>query len=462
MAKGMFFGVSSLARKAKKGYVGINGIARKIKKIYIGVDGKARLAWSGIDNMNYVIMGHTYNSDNGNYTDAFLAYNRTSSTGLSLISVSDRTYKNDTARTTTVSRENGSIVAINYNREIQVFKKNSTGYTKIFTLTSENINSYVPNTSTTSFIHTTPSNLRYFEESLMGLSSDGRYFYCGVRTIDSSTSPVRYTLAVMIFDISSGIPVYSYHFVLLSSSASQFGFGGAQGRASDDLSVFAIRVAYNEYGSSYYSHACYINNGNNTFSTVHFPSYRSDYNHVYSGLPYLDVSPDGNYISYRSELDNPNNYVYNDQRQIIAKVNKTNKTLSIVATGSVYTASVVYAGFLDNEHYYYAECTTRHSDGGMWKLHIMTLANNTWTETTNFTMQHPTSGGNLPGTYTSGGYGLTAIGLDLINNIILIGLNNYRFSLATLTGGNGVYTGYTHNALIDYPYSCRIEKIFIG
>lgn len=43
MAKGMYIGVDSKARKAKKMYIGVDGKARKIKKMYIGVDGKARL-----------------------------------------------------------------------------------------------------------------------------------------------------------------------------------------------------------------------------------------------------------------------------------------------------------------------------------------------------------------------------------------------------------------------------------
>lgn len=48
MAKGMYLGVSSKARKGKKAYIGVSGKARKIKKMYIGdANGKARLFWSG-------------------------------------------------------------------------------------------------------------------------------------------------------------------------------------------------------------------------------------------------------------------------------------------------------------------------------------------------------------------------------------------------------------------------------
>ena len=42
MAKAMYIGVDSKARKVKKMYVGVDGKARKVKKAYIGVDGKAR------------------------------------------------------------------------------------------------------------------------------------------------------------------------------------------------------------------------------------------------------------------------------------------------------------------------------------------------------------------------------------------------------------------------------------
>ncbi len=47
MAKGLYVGVSNVARKVKKAYVGVGNVARKVKKIYIGVNGVARLAWSG-------------------------------------------------------------------------------------------------------------------------------------------------------------------------------------------------------------------------------------------------------------------------------------------------------------------------------------------------------------------------------------------------------------------------------
>ena len=46
MAKAVYVGVNSKARKMKKAYVGISGKARKVKKMYIGVGGKARLCYS--------------------------------------------------------------------------------------------------------------------------------------------------------------------------------------------------------------------------------------------------------------------------------------------------------------------------------------------------------------------------------------------------------------------------------
>lgn len=47
MAKGMYLGVNSKARKVKKMYTGVNGKARKVKKGYIGVGGKARPFFTG-------------------------------------------------------------------------------------------------------------------------------------------------------------------------------------------------------------------------------------------------------------------------------------------------------------------------------------------------------------------------------------------------------------------------------
>ena len=46
MAKGIYIGVSSKARKVKRLYVGVGSKARKVKKMYIGVGGKARLCYS--------------------------------------------------------------------------------------------------------------------------------------------------------------------------------------------------------------------------------------------------------------------------------------------------------------------------------------------------------------------------------------------------------------------------------
>ena len=46
MAKAVYVGVDSKARKMKKAYIGIGGKARKVKKMYIGVGGKARLCYS--------------------------------------------------------------------------------------------------------------------------------------------------------------------------------------------------------------------------------------------------------------------------------------------------------------------------------------------------------------------------------------------------------------------------------
>ena len=47
MAKALYAGVDSLARKVKKMYLGIEGVARKVKKGYVGVNGIARLFFSG-------------------------------------------------------------------------------------------------------------------------------------------------------------------------------------------------------------------------------------------------------------------------------------------------------------------------------------------------------------------------------------------------------------------------------
>ena len=47
MAKALYIGIDSKARKGKKAYIGVDGVAKKVKKMYIGVNGVARLFWSG-------------------------------------------------------------------------------------------------------------------------------------------------------------------------------------------------------------------------------------------------------------------------------------------------------------------------------------------------------------------------------------------------------------------------------
>ena len=50
MAKAVYVGVGSKARKMKKAYIGIGGTARKIKKMYIGVGGCATVqSWKGME-----------------------------------------------------------------------------------------------------------------------------------------------------------------------------------------------------------------------------------------------------------------------------------------------------------------------------------------------------------------------------------------------------------------------------
>ena len=70
MAKNIFTGVNSVARKVPKAYIGVSGVARKIKKAYIGdANGKARLFFAGLDIASIAI---TYT---GNYTDKVVTIN---------------------------------------------------------------------------------------------------------------------------------------------------------------------------------------------------------------------------------------------------------------------------------------------------------------------------------------------------------------------------------------------------
>lgn len=61
MAKVLYTGISSKARKVKKLFVGIDGKARKVKKAYIGVGNKARLFFnSGVNHGLYLYECRSY------------------------------------------------------------------------------------------------------------------------------------------------------------------------------------------------------------------------------------------------------------------------------------------------------------------------------------------------------------------------------------------------------------------
>ena len=66
MAKGMYVGVSGVAKKVKKAYVGVGGVAKKVKKIYVGVNGVAKLCYTSgpeivkVTSPSYLPIGVSY------------------------------------------------------------------------------------------------------------------------------------------------------------------------------------------------------------------------------------------------------------------------------------------------------------------------------------------------------------------------------------------------------------------
>lgn len=98
MAKGIYVGIDSKARKVKKAYVGVDNKARKVKKGYIGVAGIARPFFSsekelvyygaipdldtgriylaGASNPNYAVFAGGYTSNSSTVTGATDAYNK--------------------------------------------------------------------------------------------------------------------------------------------------------------------------------------------------------------------------------------------------------------------------------------------------------------------------------------------------------------------------------------------------
>ena len=87
MAKAMYVGVDSKARKVKKAYVGVDNIARKIKKAYVGIANVARLFFSGepifytVETAGHLSGGGAYPGDRVGDHAIYLSYVWKSDTG---------------------------------------------------------------------------------------------------------------------------------------------------------------------------------------------------------------------------------------------------------------------------------------------------------------------------------------------------------------------------------------------
>ena len=64
MAKNLYVGVGSKARKVKALYVGVGGKARKVKKVYVGVGGKARLVYTSYVAVSGINVSFSANGQN--------------------------------------------------------------------------------------------------------------------------------------------------------------------------------------------------------------------------------------------------------------------------------------------------------------------------------------------------------------------------------------------------------------
>jgi hypothetical protein len=67
MAKAIYIGVSSKARKVSNAYIGVSGTARKIKNAYIGVNGTARLFYSKENPYKNIAVGDTFTFNNSTF-----------------------------------------------------------------------------------------------------------------------------------------------------------------------------------------------------------------------------------------------------------------------------------------------------------------------------------------------------------------------------------------------------------
>lgn len=192
MAKGIYIGANSLARKVKKAYFGVNNVARKIKKIYIGVGGVAKLSYNAdsLPESNIMLYGTNkifYLNNNKNYSlspSSITQYSNGSS------AISETIYSS--ARVS----PKGNYFCINGtgNNNIKIYKLNEGTVSLFYTLTQVDFPADVI---------TNGSGYKDFVFRGGVFSKDEKNFYITTENTQSGTYTNSYYMYISSFTVSN-------------------------------------------------------------------------------------------------------------------------------------------------------------------------------------------------------------------------------------------------------------------
>lgn len=465
---------SGTASKITSAYVGVDGIARKIKQVYVGDSNNiARLVWRSGGNYLFCKYGST---DQSHTREIFSVFDRTNNTTFTPVTTTSKVYTSSPERVE-FARDDARTVVYRNTSTYDFYRRSGDSYSLSFTIpiNSTDIKNYVPNSGDTAYIHSSTYTL--FSDDLFGLSSDGKYFYTNIVGRESPSGSMYkyyYTSAIIIFDISTNTPVFKQAIKIDDYSTNYGTLYIGSGNASDDLSVFGFTYGmYDGTSSTTYSSNVLIGSINSTYTkgSLNGSVTSGESFAIYSTRrDNIKVSPDGNYVSFCLSVYNPNNYVYYNQKNGYAKIDKTNKTVSnLITLGEpyvdVYTSNVKNWDFVGSNYLYYLVPTSAYEEDGHLVLYVYKKdSNGDFQKTTNMDVYIPISSSELFYNYSSNNTykKLNSIAFDFENNIAVFFDGRGMYDICELNGSNGAFTGYTRIGGGSFDGSYNVEEAFIG
>ena len=473
---------SNIAKEIKSLYVGVNGIARKVKQVYVGdVNNIARLVWEDVKNESYFLLGVGRTESYGSGTrNPFYTVNKndyscvTNNYNATQFSTSSETY-------TKISKQNASVTVTFCDNAFYFSKKNSSNiYNTLFTKTISELVALTPNSGETAFIHSSwDSSYGYSQTNGFGLSGDGKHFYFTYSASFNSTSTgynnILFKSMILIYNISSGTPVFEREIVLYNmTTTSYYGHGIIYVDSDDNLDVFVATFGYTySLGSSTYypsfSHV-YIGSISSGYSAVSAPNLEMSAGTYYNTQNHsMCVSRNGKYMAYLVYADNPQSYVYSNKVWLIAKIDKSARTLTYLgrAHDDYIVANTDIQGFIGDEYFYHVYTTSSYADDGSIYLRICKINGNTISVLTNYYFPDPYySGSNLHPYDSNLRDNVHRIAIDIKNNILIYSAqNSSMYRVCHLQGSNGSYSTHTSTGSDRYylpnEYYTSVNDIYI-